>query len=257
MWVVAVIPVLNEAGAIGPTVRALPREVVDAVIVVDGGRTDGTVSEARAAGAEVLIERRRGYGQACATGVTHAIERGAAIILFLDGDGADPGERAAALVEPIAAGSADFVLASRSKKERKSGSMGPHQVLAGRVIGAAIGLLTGTRYTDMSAFRAIRADALTALGMREMTYGWNLEMQMRAAQQRLRVREVPLPYRRRIAGELKVAGNLRGTLKAGGRIVATLGRTALSGKRPRRERDGTGLPEQRSFRNPARRTGRR
>ena len=118
--------------------------------------------------------------------------------------------------------------------------MGPHQVLAGRVIGAAIGLLTGTRYTDMSAFRAIRADALTALGMREMTYGWNLEMQMRAAQQRLRVREVPLPYRRRIAGESKVAGNLRGTLKAGGRIVATLGRTALSGKRPRLERDGTG-----------------
>ena len=225
--VVAIIPVLNEAGAIGPTVAALPRDIVDAVIVVDGGSRDATVAEARAAGAEVLIEPRPGYGRACALGATRAVAQGATVGLFLDGDGADPAELAGRLVGPVLADEADFVLASRTRGQREPGSMGPHQVLAGRLIGGAIGLVSGVRYSDMSAFRAIRLDRLAALGMRELTYGWNLEMQMRAARAGLRVREVPLPYRRRVAGRSKVAGNLRGTLKAGSRITATFLRVWL------------------------------
>jgi glycosyltransferase involved in cell wall biosynthesis len=224
--VAAVIPVLNEAGAIGPTVARLPRDVVDHVIVVDGGSRDATVAEARAAGAEVLEETRRGYGQACASGAARARALGADIVLFLDGDGADAGERAGDLVAPVRAGEADFVLATRTRGGREAGSMGAHQVLAGVLIGRAIGWLSGVRYSDMCAFRAIRLDALDRLGMREMTYGWNLEMQMRAAKLGLRIREVALPYRRRVAGQSKVAGNLRGSLRAGARIVTTLARVA-------------------------------
>lgn len=225
--IVAVIPVLNEAGAIGPTVAALPRNTVDHVLVVDGGSTDTTAEEARAAGAEVIVERRAGYGRACALGVARAGELGAEIVLFLDGDGADPAEAAAQLVDPILGNQADFVLATRTRGQRALRSMGRHQILAGLLIGHAIGLICGQRYTDMSAFRAIRLDRLRALALREMTYGWNLEMQMRAAQQGLRVQEVALPYRRRIAGRSKVAGNLRGSLKAARRIVATLVRVGL------------------------------
>jgi glycosyltransferase involved in cell wall biosynthesis len=218
----AVIPVLNEAGAIGPTVRSLPRDVVDRVIVVDGGSMDGTVAEAREAGATVLVEGRRGYGRACQTGVEHAEGLGAEIVLFLDGDGADAADQAGRLVGPVLDGSADFVLADRTGGERDPGSMGTHQVLAGWLIGAAVGAITGVRYRDMCAFRAIRVTALQRLGMREMTYGWNLEMQIRAARAGLVVREVRLPYHCRIAGKSKVAGSLRGTFIAGQRILRTL-----------------------------------
>lgn len=226
--VIAIIPVLNEAGAIGPTVAALPRDIVDAVLVVDGGSRDTTVAEARAAGAAVIVERRAGYGRACLTGAEIARQRGAAIALFLDGDGADPAEAAGCLIEPILANRADFVLASRTRGRREAGSMGLHQVLSGKLIGIGIGLVTGVRYSDMSAFRAIRLDRLAALPMREMTYGWNLEMQMRAARVGLRIEEIPLPYRRRVAGTSKVAGTVRGTVKAGLRILSTFVRVWLA-----------------------------
>ena len=229
--VAAVIPVLNEAGAIGPTVHSLPRSVVDVVIVVDGGSTDGTVEEARAIGAEVMFEPRRGYGRACLSGVERARALGAEVVLFLDGDGADAGEEAARIVGPVLREEFDFVLASRTLGVREPGSMGAHQVLAGRLMGRALGAMGGVRYSDMCAFRAIRLDRLARLGMREMTYGWNLEMQLRAAAAGLRVREVPLPYRRRVAGRSKVAGNWRGTLRAGGRITATLIRVSLELRR--------------------------
>ena len=229
--VCAIIPVLDEEGAIGPTIAGLPRDCIDAIIVVDGGSRDGTVAEAQAAGAEVLIETRRGYGRACASGAERARAAGAEILLFLDGDGADAGEQAGRIVGPVLEGSADFVIASRTRGPRERGSMAPHQVLAGVMIGRAIGLLGGVRYTDMCAFRAIRLDALARLGMREMTYGWNLEMQMRAAHAGLRVREVPLPYRRRIAGRSKVSGDLSGTLRATARITQTLLRVAVEMRR--------------------------
>ena len=225
--VAAIIPVLNEAGAIGPTIAQLPRDVVCTVIVVDGGSTDRTREEAESAGAVVLLEKRRGYGRACLTGAEHARDFGADILIFLDGDGADAGELAGSLIDPIVAGEADFVLADRTGKEREPGSMGAHQVLAGMLIGGAVGVMTGVRYRDMCAFRALRTRDLMALGMQEMTYGWNLEMQIRAARRRLRILEIQLPYRCRIAGQSKVAGNWRGTLRAGYRIIGTLVRLGL------------------------------
>ena len=164
---------------------AIPRDWVDQVIVVDGGSRDRTVAEARAAGATVLVERERGYGRACAKGAAAAIEAGAEILVFLDGDGSDRPEAIPSLVQPILDDEYDFVIGSRTRGGVR-GSIGPHQALAGRAIGAAIGLVYGVRFTDMCAFRAIRADALRRLGMREMTYGWNLEMQMRAARAGLR-----------------------------------------------------------------------
>ncbi len=237
--VAAVIPAWNEGGAIGPTVQRLPRDLIGHVIVVDGGSRDGTVAEAEAAGALVLHERRRGYGRACLSGAERARALGADIVLFLDGDGSDAGELAARIVCPVADGGADFVLALRGRAGREPGSMGLHQVLAGHLIGAAVGLMTGTRYRDMCAFRAIRIDVLERLGMREMTYGWNLEMQIRAAAAGLRIQEVSVPYRRRISGQSKVAGNLRGTLRAGSHILRTLARVGLDVRRAGRpERSG-------------------
>jgi len=227
--VAAVIPVLNERGAIGPTLARLPRSTVDAAIVVDGGSTDGTQAEAEAAGALVLPEARRGYGRACLTGAEVARDMGAEIVLFLDGDGADAVEQAAQIVQPVLTRTADFVLATRTQgKGREAGSMGWHQLAAGAVIGRAVGVLSGHRYSDMCAFRALRLTDLARMDMREMTYGWNLEMQIKAARLRLRIREVPLPYYRRVAGQSKVAGNLRGTMKAGSRIVTTLVRVGFA-----------------------------
>jgi glycosyltransferase involved in cell wall biosynthesis len=235
--VAAIIPVLDEEGAIGTVVTAVPRDWVDQVIVVDGGSRDLTVAVASAAGAKVVVESDRGYGRACARGAAAAVEDGAQILVFLDGDGSDRPEEIPRLVQPILDGNYDFVIGSRTRGVRQEGSMGAHQALAGYVIGGAIGLLYGTRYTDMCAFRAIRVDALGRLGMSEMTYGWNLEMQMRAARTRLRIVELPVPHGRRVAGHSKVAGTLRGTLKAGGRIVATFVRVACKRGSPRNTGD--------------------
>lgn len=222
MRIAAVIPVLNEAGAIGPTLARLPRDIVSDVYVVDGGSTDGTCAEAMVHGATVIAEQRRGYGRACLTGLEHAAAAGADIVLFMDGDGADAVEQAGEILAPLLNGEADFVLATRTRGERQAGSMGWHQVLAGELIGLAVGALAGQRYSDMCAFRAISVENLLRLDMRETTYGWNLEMQIKAPRAGLRVREVPLPYYRRVAGASKVAGNFRGTLRAGTRILATL-----------------------------------
>lgn len=222
--VAAIIPVLDEEGAIGPVLAAMPRDWVDKVIVVDGGSRDRTVAVARTLGATVLVERASGYGRACATGAVAAAAAGAEILVFLDGDGSDRPEAIPSLLQPILADQHDFVIGSRTRGVRERGSMGLHQVLAGRAIGAAIGLVYGVRYSDMCAFRAIRTTTLEGLGMREMTYGWNLEMQMRAARAGLRILELPVPHGRRLAGRSKVAGSLRGTLRAGFRIIATFTR---------------------------------
>ena len=228
--VAAIIPVLDEQGAIASVLAAIPRGWVDQIIVVDGGSRDRTVAVARAAGATVLVEPERGYGRACAKGAAAAIEDGAEILVFLDGDGSDRPEAISSLVQPILDGKYDFVIGSRTRGTREKGSMGAHQVLAGRTIGAAVGLIYGAYFTDMCAFRAIRASALRRLGMREMTYGWNLEMQMRAARAGLRILELPVPHDRRRAGRSKVAGTIRGSIRASLRILATFARVACEGR---------------------------
>jgi glycosyltransferase involved in cell wall biosynthesis len=221
--VAVVIPTFDEAESIGSVVAELPRHIVHRVIVADGGSTDGTAAIARGAGAEV-IDAGAGYGRACLAGAQAAAD--ADIVMFMDGDGADDPAAIDDLVAPIRAGRYDFVIGSRASGKREPGSMGGHQLLGGYIAGALIKLCYGVRYTDMCAYRAIRRDTLLALGMRELTYGWNLEMQMRVARAKLRVLELPVPYRRRIGGQSKVAGNLRGSIRAGARIIATFARVA-------------------------------
>jgi glycosyltransferase involved in cell wall biosynthesis len=225
--VAVVIPTLNEAESIGAVVNSIPRDVVSRIIVADGGSSDDTAAQARKAGAEVLTTGR-GYGRACLAGAEHATD--ADMLVFMDGDGADDPDAIRGLVAPMVSGPFDFVIGSRVRGPREPGSMAWHQILAGRVAGWLTGALYGVRYTDMCALRAIRRDALMRLGMRELTYGWNLEMQMRAARAGLRILELPVRYRRRLGGESKVAGSLSGTLRAGTRIALTFARVAAETK---------------------------
>lgn len=220
-----VIPALNEEEPIGEVVRAIPRAVVGEVLVVDNGSTDATAERARAAGARVVSEPRRGYGRACQAGIA-ALTPDCEIIAFLDGDGSDCPELLPLLIEPIAGGKQDFVIGSRIRGRREPGSMNPPQIIAGWLAGLLLRLLYGVRYSDMCPFRAIRRDALLRLGMAEETYGWNLEMQMRAAKAGLRILELPVDHRNRRGGRSKVSGNLSGSLKAVGRIVWTFQRLA-------------------------------
>jgi glycosyltransferase involved in cell wall biosynthesis len=224
--VAVVIPTLNEAGTIGDVVREIPRDYARDIIIADSGSTDGTQAIATAAGARV-IDTGRGYGRACALGAA-AADPACRVIVFLDGDGADRGDLIARIAGPVLSGSHDFVLASRTRGQREKGAMLWHQVLAGRLAGLGMGALYRVQYSDMCAFRAIDRAALERLAMREMTYGWNIEMQMKAARAGLRILEVPMPYRRRAAGESKVAGSLRGTMRAGTKIVSTFLRVATA-----------------------------
>jgi glycosyltransferase involved in cell wall biosynthesis len=226
-FVSVIIPALNEEEPIGEVVRAvratgIPHEV----IVVDNGSADQTAARARDAGAKVIVEPRRGYGRACAAGV-RSLSPQCDIVVFLDGDGSDCPEFMPKLVGSIAAGTYDFVIGSRARGKREPGSMNFQQLFAGQLAGALVSRLYGVRYTDMCPFRAIRRDVLDQLGMREETYGWNLEMQMRAARKRLRILEIPVDHRCRTGGVSKVSGTMRGTFVAGTRIFATLLRVAL------------------------------
>ncbi len=222
-----IIPALNEEEPIADVVRAVAAtKIPSEIIVVDNGSTDQTAEHARSAGARVVAEPQRGYGRALAAGV-RALSPECDIVVFLDGDGSDCPEFMNKLVDPILAGKYDFVIGSRTRGKREPRSMNFQQILSGRIAGFILRLLYGVRYTDMCPFRAIRRDALERLGMREQTYGWNLEMQMKAACAGLRILEVPVNHRRRTGGESKVSGTLRGTFMAGTRILATLLRVAF------------------------------
>ena len=223
-----VIPALNEEAAIGDLVGevlaaarhpALPAALT-AVYVVDNGSTDRTAERARAAGAVVVAEPRRGYGRACLSGVLAA--GGVDLIVLMDGDRSDRPDELPRLLAPLVAGDADLVLGSRVLGYAEPGSLLPQQRAGNWIAAQLLRILYGVRVTDIGPFRVVRRRDLLALGMSEMTYGWSVEMMARSARRGLRVREVPVGYRRRAGGESKVSGNLRASVRAGVRILAAI-----------------------------------
>ncbi|RXH55742.1 glycosyltransferase family 2 protein [Granulicella sibirica] len=220
-----IIPALNEHESIGHVVGEMPWDLIAECIVVDNGSTDGTGEIAAKAGARV-ISSPRGYGAACLAGSNAALP-GSDILVYMDGDGSDVIAGLPALLAPIERDEADFVLGTRLKGKREPGSMLGSQVFAGHLVGTLVKLTSGFRYTDMGPFRAIRRTSLESLGMAELTYGWNLEMQIRAIQKGLRIREIPVDYRKRIGGTSKVSGDLRASMKAAVRIMEVLGRVTF------------------------------
>jgi glycosyltransferase involved in cell wall biosynthesis len=222
-----VIPCLDEEEPISAVVAEVLAQDADEVVVVDNGSTDRTAERAAAAGARVVHEPQRGYGRACASGVA-AVRPDAAIVCFLDGDGSDIPAFLASVITPLAHNEADFVMGSRLRGRREAGSMTPQQLVAGRLAGLLMRLVYGARVTDMSPFRAMWLRHLRALGMRETTYGWNLEMQMRVAAAGLRVCEVAVDHRCRRGGVSKVSGNLSAGFVAAWKIATTFLRLATT-----------------------------
>jgi len=221
-----VIPALNEEAAL-PSVLADIPERVRRVVVADNGSEDATAEVARAAGAVVVHEPRRGYGAACLRALTQLREDPPDIVVFLDGDRSDYPEQLLALLAPIERGEADIVIGSRVLGRRERGSLSPQQRVGNAVACTALRVLYGVRYTDLGPFRAVRWDALESLRMCDRDYGWTVEMQIKAARRRLRHAEVPVDYRARI-GASKVSGTLRGTLGASRKILWLLARYAAA-----------------------------
>lgn len=220
-----IIPAHNEAQSIGLVLAEIPVGLVREVVVVDNASTDATSAEARAAGATVLAEPRPGYGHACLAGMAYYFAQPAEqqpdIIVFLDGDHSDYPEEMPELLAPLLRGEADMVIGSRALGEREAGSLLPQQRFGNWLATRLLRLRYGGQFTDLGPFRAIRATALKGLGMLDQTYGWTVEMQIKAARQGLRTVEVPVRYRRRI-GTSKVSGTVRGTLGAGYKILWTI-----------------------------------
>lgn len=221
--VVVVIPAVDEEEAIGRVVADVPGFVTE-VVVVDNGSRDRTAEVARAAGARVVAEPRRGYGQACLAGIAAAGD--ADVIAFLDGDYSDYPEQLERLVAPLLAGEADLVIGSRRTGRRAPGAHPWHAVAGTWLCVALMNRLIGTQATDLGPFRALTAAALRRLDMRDRGFGWTVEMQMKARRRGLRVREVPVDYRPRL-GRSKISGTLSGSLRAGTRILGTIARHAL------------------------------
>lgn len=228
--VALIVPVLNEEAAIGPMVRAVREQGISTITVVDGNSSDANVINAEQAGAIVIVEPRRGYGRAIQTGLA-ALSPDVEIVLFMDGDGSDRPENIPAILEPLLTGRADFVHGTRLKGVRENGALSLPQIVAGHLAGFLIRLVYGVRYSDMSPFRAIARSSLAQLGMRDETFGWNLEMQMRVAAAGLRVIELPVGQKRRNGGKSKVSGNVRVVARAVWVIASTFIRLAMTLRR--------------------------
>lgn len=218
--VVVIIPVLNEEDAILCVLNDIP-DLAQEVIVVDNGSEDDTAARAAAAGARVVHEPRRGYGQACLAGIA-ALPQDTEIVVFLDGDYSDRPAEMDRLVEPLRTGAADLVIGSRVLGEREPGALLPQARFGNALATFLMRFLYGVRYTDLGPFRAIRRDALEAINMVDRDFGWTVEMQVKAARCGLRGVEVPVSYRRRLAGTSKVTGTLSGTFHAGWKILYTI-----------------------------------
>jgi glycosyltransferase involved in cell wall biosynthesis len=219
-----IIPALNEAECIPAILGELPSGIADEVIVVDNGSTDGTGDAARNGGARVILEPRRGYGYACAAGASAA--RGT-WIAFMDGDGSFVSGELIHLLQPLQQGAADLVLGSRLVNEISNGSMPAHQLFGNRLVATLVNKLYHTQLTDLGPFRALSRSLLDSLDMRELTYGWSMEMIVKTARRRNRIMEIPVTFRPRLAGKSKIGGNLRGTILATYRIFRVLFRYAL------------------------------
>ena len=218
--IAVIIPALNEERAIGRVIADIP-SWVDLVVVADNGSTDRTAEISRAAGALVIAEPERGYGAACLAGLRNIGD--ADIVVFLDGDYSDYPEEMVSLVDPITAGTSDMVIGSRVLGEREAGALTPQQRFGNWLATRLIRWIWGTRYSDLGPFRAIATKSLSRLQMADRTYGWTVEMQIKAAILGLRSTEVPVRYRRRI-GVSKISGTITGTVKAGWKILGMIAR---------------------------------
>ena len=231
--IAVIIPALNEEAAIGSVVDRIP-EFVDQIIVADNGSTDRTAARARAAGAETVYVPIPGYGRACLAGV--AATNKADILVFMDGDGSDVPEELSQLIQPILTGAADMVIGSRTLGDVERGSLTLPQRFGNRLACAMMRLFWRARYTDLGPFRAVRRESYEQLQMTAPTYGWTVEMQVRALKQKLSVVDVPVSYRRRI-GKSKISGTVRGVVLAGTYIIGTILAERLGrGPKPAKQR---------------------
>ncbi|TNF46393.1 MAG: glycosyltransferase family 2 protein [Bacteroidetes bacterium] len=218
MRICVIIPAFNEGPSIRKVVEEIDRSIVEEVIVVSNGSTDNTEQEAQEAGAIVLTEKRKGYGWACLRGIAYASDNHFELIVFMDGDHADYADEMPLLIDPILTNKADFVIGSRVGKYREKGSMTPQQVFGNWLATRLIRIFYGFRFTDLGPYRAIRTSSLLSLKMADKTYGWTIEMQIKAIKKKLRIKEVEVHYRQRI-GVSKVSGTIKGTIMAGIKIT--------------------------------------
>ncbi len=226
---VVIIPALNEERSIAQVIGDIPRDLVTEIVVVDNGSTDSTARIASGCGATVVNEGRKGYGQACLAGINHIKNSSYTpdIIVFLDGDYSDyPGEMKN-LVSPVTEDGYDLVIGSRTVGERQKGALLPQALMGNYVATRLIKLFYGVSFTDLGPFRAIRYDKLLSLDMKDKTFGWTVEMQIKAAKKGLRCTEVPVSYRKRI-GTSKVTGTITGSFMAGVKIIWMIFRQLFS-----------------------------
>ena len=214
-----IIPAYNEQDSIANVINDIP-SIVDEIIVVSNNSTDNTEVNAKKAGATVLTENRKGYGYACLKGMEHISQQKTkpSIVVFLDGDYSDYPEQLTELVHPIINENIDFVIGARVKRLREQGSMTPQQVFGNCLATFLMKLFFGAKFTDLGPFRAIKYDKLVALKMEDKTYGWTVEMQLKALKQKLSYIEIPMKYRNRI-GVSKVSGTVKGSILAGVKIL--------------------------------------
>ena len=223
MKTVVIIPALNEAGSIGEVIKHIPTQFKSDVIVADNGSTDDTARVAQDSGATVVHAPRRGYGSACLAGIAEARNRAADIYVFLDGDYSDYPEDMTAIVSHLIQDDLDLVVGSRNRGLAEPGALLPQALFGNWLSTTLMALRYGYRFTDLGPFRAIRAQALDRIEMKDPDYGWTMEMQVKALRYGLRVGEVPVRYRKRI-GKSKITGTIKGSVSAGVKILSTLAR---------------------------------